>query len=214
MSERSPLTARSSGAKVSIRRRSPGGSGRIDPRECNIRGAKSVWEVRGNMNERHNSNLDERSGQRPMNYSAIFRVIGQALEPLRPETYEVVCYADCYLVRCRVKEDRQAKKEEEKKVRGLAAFLRLWREPKDPSLGDKPVEGAFMNVEFLYSVEELKRQDEERKGPRRDPHAMPEPYSHSNTLRAVGEFLDRKLEEYPISTLYDFSVKRYVKRKK
>jgi hypothetical protein len=177
-----------------------------------------------------------------MNYSTILRVIGQALEPLRPETYEVVCYADCYLVRCRVKEDRQGKKEEEKKVRGLAAFLRVWREPKkDPSPGDKPVEGAFMNVEFLYSVEELKRQDEERKGPRHDFHAMPEPYSHSNTLRAVGEFLDRKpdakllfasnrgqdvvilyettggvrkLEEYPISTLYDFSVKRYVKRKK
>jgi hypothetical protein len=176
-----------------------------------------------------------------MNYSTILRVIGQALEPLRPETYEVVCYADCYLVRCRVKEDRQSKKEEEKKIRGLAAFLRLWREPKDSTLGDKPVEGVSMNVEFLYSVEELKRQDEERKRPRHDSHAMPEPYSHSNTLRAVGEFLDRKpdakllfasnrgqdvvilyettagvrkLEEYPISTLYDFSVKRYVKRKK
>jgi hypothetical protein len=62
----------------------------------------------------------------------------------------------------------------------------------------------------------------------------------SNTLRAVGEFLDRKsgakllfatkhaqevvilyetnhgdrnLEEFPISTLYDYLVKRYVKRK-
>ena len=98
-----------------------------------------------------------------------------------------------------------------------------------------------MNVEFLYSLEELKRQDEEHKKPRSDPSAMPEPHSLSNTLRAVGEFLDRKpdakllfasnrgqevvilyeaaggvrkLEEYSISTLYDFSVKRYVKRKK
>jgi hypothetical protein len=70
---------------------------------------------------------------------------------------------------------------------------------------------------------------------------MPDPYSLSNTLRAVGEFLDRKpdtkllfasnrgqevailyetkrggrdLEEFPISTLYDFVVKQYVKRKK
>ena len=50
-----------------------------------------------------------------MNYSKILRVIGQRLEPLRPETYEVVCYGDCYLVRCRVKEDSQGKKEEEKK---------------------------------------------------------------------------------------------------
>ena len=63
----------------------------------------------------------------------------------------------------------------------------------------------------------------------------------SNTLRSVGEFLDRKpdikllfasnrgqevvilyetksgvrhLEEYPISTIYEFWVKEYVKRKK
>jgi hypothetical protein len=175
-----------------------------------------------------------------MNYSTILRVIGQALEPLRPQTYEVVCYSDCYLVRCRVKQDKQDKQEGEKKARGLAAFLRLWREPNNPSVRENPDQSASMNVEFLYSVEELKRQDEERKGPRRDSQAMPEPYSHSNTLRAVGEFLDRKphakllfasnrgqevvilyetdgvrkLEEYPISTLYDFSVKRYVKRKK
>jgi hypothetical protein len=67
---------------------------------------------------------------------------------------------------------------------------------------------------------------------------MPDPYSLSNTLRAVGAFLDRKsdikllfasnrgqevailyetrhgvrnLEEYPISTLYEFWVKEYAK---
>ena len=176
-----------------------------------------------------------------MNYSRILRVIGQTLEPLRPETYEVVCYGNCYLVRCRVKEDRQGKKEEEKKIRGLAAFLRLWREQENPSTGENPNEGISMNVEFLYSLEELNRQDEERKEPRLDPNAMPDPYSLSNTLRSVGEFLDRKpdakllfasnrgqdvvilyetkrgvrnLEEYPISTLYEFWVKEYVKRKK
>jgi hypothetical protein len=176
-----------------------------------------------------------------MNYSTILRVIGQALEPLRPQTYEVVSYGDCYLVRCRVKEDAKTKKEEEKKTRRLGAFLRLWREPENPGIHENPADGPSMNVEFLYSLEELKRQDEERKKPRSDPSAMPEPYSLSNTLRAVGEFLDRKpgakllfasnhgqevvilyettggvrkLEEYSISTLYDFSIKRYVKRKK
>jgi hypothetical protein len=176
-----------------------------------------------------------------MNYSRILRVVGQTLEPLRPETYEVVCYGNCYLVRCRVKEDSQGKKEEEKKVRGLAAFLRLWREPKNPGIGEKPNEGTSMNVEFLYSFEELSRQDEELKEPRRDANAMPDPYSLSNTLRAVGEFLDRKadakllfacshgqevvilyetkhgarnLEQYPISALYEFQVKAYIKRKK
>ncbi len=65
-----------------------------------------------------------------MNYSRILRVIGQTLEPLRPETYEVVCYGNCYLVRCRVKENKE--KGEEKKARGLSAFLRLWREREKP----------------------------------------------------------------------------------
>jgi hypothetical protein len=32
-----------------------------------------------------------------------------------------------------------------------------------------------MNVEFLYSLEELSHQDEERKEPRRDPNAVPDP---------------------------------------
>ena len=83
-----------------------------------------------------------------MNYSRILRVIGQRLDPLRPETYEVVCYGNCYLVRCRVKEYGKGKKEEEKKVRGLAAFLRLWREPENPGIGEKPDLGTSMNVEF------------------------------------------------------------------
>jgi hypothetical protein len=175
-----------------------------------------------------------------MNYSRILRVVGQKLEPLRPETYEVVCYGNCYLVRCRVKEDSQGKKEEEKKVRGLAAFLRLWREPENPTTRENPKTGTSMNVEFLYSLEELNHEDEEHKEPRRDANAMPDPYGLSNTLRSVGEFLDRKLdakllfasnrgqevvilyetkgvrnlEEYPISTIYEFWVKEYVKRKK
>jgi hypothetical protein len=176
-----------------------------------------------------------------MNYSRILRVVGQKLEPLRPETYEVVCYGNCYLVRCRVKGDSQGNKTEEKKVRGLGAFLRLWREPENPSSGEKPNQGSSMNVEFLYSLEELNCQDEELREPRRDSNQMPDPYSLSNTLRAVGAFLDRKpgikllfaanrgqevailyetregarnLEEYPISALYEFQVKEYIKRKK
>jgi hypothetical protein len=141
-----------------------------------------------------------------------------------------------------VKGDSQGNKTEEKKVRGLGAFLRLWREPeKNPSSGEKPNESSSMNVEFLYSSEELNCQDEELQEPRHDANQMPDPYSLSNTLRAVGAFLDRKpgikllfaanrgqevailyetregarnLEEYPISALYEFQVKEYIKRKK
>jgi hypothetical protein len=93
-------------------------------------------------------------------------------------------------------------------------------------------------------LEDIRRLDEERGAPPRDPDAMPDPYSFSFTLGAVGDFLDRKadarllfasnraqegreivilyetgqgtrtLEEYPISGLYDLWVKQYVQKKK
>jgi hypothetical protein len=176
-----------------------------------------------------------------MNYSRILRAVGQKLGPLRPETYEVVCYGNCYLVRCRVKEGSQDKKAEEKKVRGLGAFLRVWREQENRTTPENPNTGTSMNVEFLYSLEELSGQDEEREEPRDDPNAMSDPYSLSNILGAIGEFLERKsyakllfacshgqevvilyetkdgarnLEQYPVSTIYEFWIKRYVHSKK
>jgi len=179
-----------------------------------------------------------------MSYSTILRVIGQELETLQPEAHEVVCYGNCYLVRCRVKEDPSKKKDEEKKIRRLPAFLRLWREEEKPPIPETVSQGASMNVEFFYYLEDIKRLDEERRAPPRDPDAMPDPYSFSFTLSAVGDFLDRKpdtrllfasnrgqegreivilyetergtrtLEEYPISGLYDLWVKQYVQKKK
>ena len=176
-----------------------------------------------------------------MNYSTILNVIGQKLESLKPIAYEVVCYGHSYLVRCRVKQDPATTKADEKKVRGLGSFLRLWREEvKPPSQTD---EEAFMNVEFFYDLEDIKQLDEERQASRSDPNAMPDPYSLSYTLGAVGELVDRKpsarllfasnrgqegqkivvlyqtergraLEEYPISGLYDLWVQKYMKKKK
>ena len=82
-------------------------------------------------------------------------------------------------------QERHAGQEgEEKQLRGLASFLRLWREPEAPVIRENTE--TFMNVEFSYSLEELNRQDEEHKQPRRDLNSMPDLYSISNTLRAVG----------------------------
>ncbi len=43
-----------------------------------------------------------------------------------------------------------------------------------------------MNVEFLYSLDEINRLDEERKGPRSSAETVSDPYSLSNTLRVSG----------------------------
>ena len=179
-----------------------------------------------------------------MSYSTILRVIGEQLEPLRPEAYEVVCYGNCYLVRCRVKEDPSKKKDEEKQIRKLPSFLRLWREEAKPPIPETATQRTSMNVEFFYYLEDIERLDERRAAPQGEPPAMPDPYSFSFTLGTVGDFLDRKpdarllfasnrahegreivilyetgqgtrtLEEYPISGLYDLWVKQYVHKKK
>jgi hypothetical protein len=176
-----------------------------------------------------------------MNYAEILRILGQELDALKPVAYEVVCYGNAYLLRCRVKHDQPDPKAHEKKVSRLPAFLRLWREEeKSPRQGAEPE--SFMNVEFFYGLEDIIRLDAQHRAAQSD--AMPDPYSCSFTLHAVGELVDRKhnarllfasnrgqegqkivilcetesshrtLEEYPISGFYDLWVQQYVKKKK
>jgi hypothetical protein len=179
-----------------------------------------------------------------MNYSTILSVIGQEMESLRPEAYEVVCYGNSYLVRCRVKPDPANTKEEEKKVSRLPAFLRLWKEKEKPAASDTVDRVDPTMVELFYYLDDIKRLEESRQAKPSDPNAMPDPYSFSYTLGAVGDFVDRKpnarllfasnrgqegqkivilyetergiraLEEYPISGIYDLWVQQYVKKKK
>lgn len=178
-----------------------------------------------------------------MKYAEILGVIGRELDSLKPTAYEVVCYGNCYLVRCRVKQDPTTTKEDEKKVSRLPAFLRLWREkekPPGPETADR-VDSTI--VELFYYLDDIKRLHEEHRAPVSDPNAMPDPYSFSYTLGAVGELADRKigarmlfvsnrgqegqkivilvetergrtLEEYPISGLYDLWVQQYVRKKR
>ena len=177
-----------------------------------------------------------------MNYSTILHVIGQEIESLRPEAYEVVCYGNSYLVRCRVKPDPGNAKEEEKKVSRLPAFLRLWKEKERPPAPDAVEREDPTMVELFYYLDDIKRLDEKQQAGPSDPNAMPDPYSFSYTLSAVGELADRKpnarllfvsnrgqegqkivilyetergrtLEEYPISGLYDLWVQKYMRKK-
>jgi hypothetical protein len=179
-----------------------------------------------------------------MKYDEILRVIGQELDSLKPTAYEVVCYGNCYLVRCRVKHDPATAKEQENKVKRLPAFLRLWREKEKPSDTGTAEAAHPAIVELFYHLDDIKRLAEDHRRPPTDPDAMPDAYSFSYILGVVGESVDRKpnarllfasnrgqegqkivvlyqteqgtraLEEYPISGFYDLWVQEYVKKKR
>jgi hypothetical protein len=165
-----------------------------------------------------------------IDYSQTLRVIGQVLESLKPEAFDTVCYHSCYLVRCRTTQT-------EKKLRDLARILRVWKDenPRPAGFGERP----SMNLELLYTLKDIQLLEEQGKSRQRDPRGIPDPFSLSNILRAVGWFLNResgcrlllvsshghqivvvyetaqgvrRADEYTTFTLYDFWVKMYVKK--
>lgn len=165
-----------------------------------------------------------------LDYSQTLRVIGQALESLKPEAFDTVCYHSCYLVRCRTRQT-------EKKLRDLARILRVWKHenPRPAGFGERP----SMNLELLYTLKDIQLLEEQGKSRQCDPRGIPDPFSLSNILRAVGWFLNRKsgcrlllvsshghqigvvyetshgvrrADEYTTFALYDFWVKMYTKK--
>ncbi len=168
-----------------------------------------------------------------IDYSKTLRVIGQVLEKFQAKAYDIVCYGNCYLVRCQTQE-------QERKVKSFPNFLRLWREEAEPMVGVGPNQRPPMNVELIYTSKDIARLDEHAKACRRDPQGMPNSHCLSNMLRGTGAVLDakknprlllasnhdhtvviiyqtsngvRRVEEHPVALLYDTWVKTYLKRK-
>lgn len=171
--------------------------------------------------------------KRVTDYARALRVLGQVLEPFHPEAYDIVCYGECYLVRCRTKE-----KPKRQGRNGIRTLLRIWKDEEAELPPSPPGSKPAMNVELLYTLADIEKFDSAAKQRRRDPRGMPEPYSLSNLLRIAGAYLARKrsrlllvsnydhsivllyessprarhVEEYPLSALYDEWVKTYLKR--
>jgi hypothetical protein len=178
-------------------------------------------DLQGSLNQKPDTTID---------YSQTLRVIGQALESLKAEAFDTVCHHNCYLVRCRTRQT-------ENKLRDLARILRVWKHenPRPAGFGERP----SMNLELLYTLKDIQLLEEQGKSRQRDPRGIPDPFSLSNILRAVGWFLNRergcrlllvssyghqivvvyetsqgvrRADEYTTFTLYDFWVKMYVKK--
>jgi hypothetical protein len=168
-----------------------------------------------------------------IDYAKTLRVIGQVLDSFRAKAYDIVCYGNCYLVRCQTQE-------KERLIKALPNFLRLWREEPQREVTLAEGQRSPMNVELIYSLKEVETLDDQGKARRRDPRGMPNPHSLSNMLRCVGRTLNakrcprlllasnhdhtvviiyqnsngtRRVEEHPVTELYDTWVQTYLKRK-
>jgi len=164
-------------------------------------------------------------------YAQAFRVIGQQLEPIKPETVDIAFHNGSFLVRCLTKHT-------EKQLRLLPIFV--WVQKHENLWPAGLARRLPKNLELLYTVEDIEFLEQQRKGKRCDPRGMPDPFCLSNILRAIGWFLDekngtrlvlasyeapqvlimtetaqgvRKVDEFPMSILYDQWVKLYLKKK-
>ncbi|MGH7847256.1 MAG: hypothetical protein ACREQW_19080 [Candidatus Binatia bacterium] len=164
-----------------------------------------------------------------LDYARTLRVVGQVLESLNAEAYDVIRHGNHYLIRCQTKQS---------KARGLSSILRMWK--RQNLSHTAPGQRPLMNTELLYTLEDIQRLDEQGKEKRCDLHGSPDPFCLSSILRATGDFLNRKgncrlllvsshdhqvvvlfetpqgvrkLEDYQLPSFYEFWVGMYVKRK-
>lgn len=165
-----------------------------------------------------------------LTYAQAFRVIGQALVPVQPSSFNIARHHDDYLT-------SYVAKPKEKTRPGLLKCLSIFKKD-ELRIGD--LCDRDDQKELLHTPEEIWVLDEIGRAQRRDPKGVPDPFSLANILRAVGWYLDnqrhcrfifttyhdarfdivyetaqglRRMEEYPIAVLYDLWVKQYLKKK-
>lgn len=173
------------------------------------------------------------------NYAHPLRTIGQDLEALRVESFEMERQGDDYLIRSKVEvpppEDPLPESSKEKNLRSvLRKMLGRSVEPKEPP----PSPPAPVDLELRYTPQDIERLEREGRDRRRDPHRIPDTYSLPQILRAVGTYISRKgarlygismqnqsltiqyeiggggknTEVLTVSSMYDFCVHMYMHR--
>ena len=174
-------------------------------------------------------------------YAQPLRAIGQTLEVLHVEAFEIESQGDNYLVRGRIEgpalEKAMPQEVKESSLRVVWGKLR-GRSP-EPS-GPSQLPPSSMGFHLRYSSEDIDRMEQEGQARRRDPHGALDPYSVSQLLRAVGAYVDhkaarllglswrdqsvslvyeaaqgrRELEVLRLFSVYDFWVRMSVRRSK
>jgi hypothetical protein len=160
-------------------------------------------------------------------YAQTLRAIGQSLELLHIESFDLESRGNDYLVRGRTAAPPRVVQESV-----LWVFWRL--KDRDPS--PQAVPEAFG---LLYTPEQIDQLENKGRAKRHDPHGMPDTTSVSQILRATGAYLDAKgarplgisrreqevtvryetaegqgaFEEHALSFFHDFGIRMYGDRR-
>ena len=166
-----------------------------------------------------------------LNYAQILRTIGQMLEGLEIQSFELRIEAGGLMVSS--DESRACQKAPRESLRVF--WQRLCGKKTASKLSSKPSSGV---VELHYTAADIARVDSEGRSKREAAVGAPEPHSLSQILRAVGGFVDQQggelltvrkqnqnvdfeyksrlktnvCKEYTVAGLYDYWVKMYLKR--
>ncbi|MGH7830296.1 MAG: hypothetical protein ACREP8_08960 [Candidatus Binatia bacterium] len=125
-------------------------------------------------------------------YAMKLRSIGQALEMLHLESFELESDGSDCLVRGVFDPTSYGELPEGRQQGPLPGIWRRLRRQDHAQTGFSPVPWSSVVLELRYTPEEIERLEREGQARRRDPHGTPDADSLSQLLRAVGAYLDRK----------------------
>jgi hypothetical protein len=166
--------------------------------------------------------------------SQMLRPVGQMLEPLNLESFVLRIDNEKVSVQAQKRVERQTLPPPEMSLRVVWQALRH----KKPASQEEPKPNSGV-VELSYTREDIERIDSEGKSKRKDTGGRPDAHALSQILRSVGAYIDQKqgkllsvtkdgqelrieyeslskqpvTESFTVSSLYDFWIKMYLRRR-
>ena len=122
----------------------------------------------------------------PGTHAQILRVIGQALNKLHVETFELKIQGNKYFLRAESKKPLLKKSRIQNGLKGQ--LWPLWRRFQCPYKAKRP----SVVFELHYTPQDINDLESKGRARRQDPKGMPETYSLSEILRVVGAYVDLK----------------------
>ena len=169
-----------------------------------------------------------------MSFAQWLRPVGQLLEPLEIESFALQVENNGVYIRAQKRAVRPVQPSPELSLRSVWQALR----GKETQAAKEP-HAQWQTLELRYSLEDIERMDREAKSRRSLAGASPEAHTLGQILRAVGAFVDQKQgrligvtkegqeiginyesalrrgvsEKFTVSSLYDYWVKMYLRRR-